>query len=76
MDRRNPGCLTGLLELFFLRSGYDWAQRNFGFGRGSCFGCGCGFILLIIFLVLFFSIIFGTNWTDFRLLAPSLTMLV
>ncbi len=73
MDRR-PGCLTGLLELFFLRSGYDWAQRNMGFGRGGCFGCGCGFLLLIIFIVLFFSILFGTSWTDFRLMVPTLFM--
>ncbi len=74
MDRRGPGCLTGLLELFFLRSGYGWAQRNMGFGRGGCSGCGCGFLLLIIFVILFFSIIFGTNWTDFRLLIPSIMM--
>jgi len=71
MDRR-PGCLTGLLELFFLRSGYDWAQRTFGFGRGGCGGCGCGFLLLIVFIILLFSIVFGTDWFQFRLLVPAM----
>ncbi len=74
MDRR-PGCLTGLLELFFLRSGYDWAQRNIGFGRGGCGGCGCGFILLIIFIFLLFSILFGTDWGHLRLLVPTIMMM-
>ena len=73
MDRR-PGCLGGLLQLFLLDRGYGWLQRNVGFGRGGCSGCGCGFILLIIFIVLFFSIIFGTSWTEFRLFAPILFM--
>lgn len=71
MDRR-PGCLGGLLQLFLLDRVFDWLQKNVGFGRGGCGGCGCGFILLIIFIVLFFSIIFGTNWTEFRLLVPAL----
>jgi hypothetical protein len=75
MDRR-PGCLTGLLELFFLRSAYNWGQRNFGFGRGGCGGCGCGCLLLIIFFFFLFSVLFGTNWTHLRLLVPSLMMLV
>ena len=71
MERR-PGCLTGLLELFFVRKGYDWAQRNIGFGRGGCGGCGCGFLLLIIFIFLLFSILFGTDWFQFRLMIPAL----
>jgi hypothetical protein len=71
MDDR-PGCLGGLLRLFFLQTIYDWAQRNMGFGRGGCSGCGCGFLLLIIFIVLFFSILFGTNWMELRLLVPAL----
>lgn len=74
MDRR-PGCLSGLLQLFFLNAGHDWAQRNFGFGRGGCSGCGCGFLLLIIFVVIFFSILFGTSWFDVRLMAPTLFMM-
>jgi hypothetical protein len=74
MDRR-PGCLTGLLELFFLRSGYEWAQRNIGWGRGGCCGCGCGFLLLIVFIILLSSILFGTSWTDFRLLVPTVLMI-
>ncbi len=64
MDRR-PGCLMGLLELSFLRWIYDGAQRRIGFGSGSCLGCGCGFILLVFFIIAFLSILFGTDW--FRL---------
>jgi hypothetical protein len=74
MDDR-PGCLGGLLRLFFLQTGYDWAQRNIGFGRGGCSGCGCGFLLLIIFIVLFFSILFGTSWNEFRLMVPAVLMM-
>lgn len=74
MDRR-PGCLTGLLELFFANSAYKWAQNRFGFGRGGCFGCGCGFILLIVMIIVVLSILFGTDWTHIRLLTP-LMMLV
>ncbi len=58
-----PGCLSGLLKLFLLDVLFDWLQNRFGFGRGmSCGGCGCGFILLIIFLVFACSILTGTNW--------------
>jgi hypothetical protein len=63
MDNR-PGCLSGLLKLFLLKLGFGWAQRNVGYGRGGCMGCGCGTILLIIFIILFFQVIFGTNWFD------------
>lgn len=74
MYERRPGCLTGLLELFFLRSAYNWGQRTFGFGRGGCFGCGCGMILLVLFIFFLFSILFGTSWGDFRLFVPPLWM--
>lgn len=60
MDQR-PGCLGGLLRLFLLTWLFDWLQDNFGFGRG-CSGCGCGFILLIIFLIIACSILGGTDW--------------
>jgi hypothetical protein len=60
-----PGCLSGLLKLFFLNWLFDWLQDNFGFGRGcSCSGCGCGFILLILFIIFSCSIITGTDWTS------------
>ena len=72
---RRPGCLSGLLQLFFLNAGHGWAQRHMGFGRGGCGGCGCGFLLLILFIVLFFSIVFGTNWSDIRLMLPHLLMM-
>jgi len=64
--RRRQGCLEGLFELFMLNVVFDWLQDNFGFGRGpSCIGCGCGFLLLIIFILLACNIILGTDW--FRL---------
>lgn len=74
MDDR-PGCLSGLLKLFFLRAGYDWAQRNVGYGRGGCFGCGCGTILLILFVVFFLSILFGTDWFDLVQTLPALALI-
>ncbi len=63
MDRRQQGCLEGLLELFLLNTLFDWMERRFGFGRGcSCSGCGCGIIILIIFIILACSIITNTNF--------------
>ena len=60
---RRPGCLQGLIELFFLNAIFDWLERRFGFGRGcSCSGIGCGLILAVIFVVMFCGIISRTNW--------------
>lgn len=60
---RQQGCLTGLFKLLMLDVVFDWLQDRFGFGRGvSCTGCGCGFILLILFIALSCQVIFGTNW--------------
>lgn len=66
MDQR-PGCLGGLFRIFLLDTLFNWLQRTVGFGRGGCGGCGCGLILLIIFIVVLFSILFGTDW--FRLVS-------
>jgi hypothetical protein len=64
MDDR-PGCLSGLLKLLLLNWLFDWLQERFGFGRGvSCGGCGCGVILLILFVILACSVITGTNWLE------------
>jgi hypothetical protein len=60
-----PGCLGGLLRLFILKEVYEWLQNNLGFGRG-CLGAGCGIIFFILFVAFLCSIIFGTNWFDFR----------
>lgn len=61
--QRRQGCLEGLFELFMLNVIFDWLQDHFGFGRGfSCFGCGCGFLLLILFILLACNIIFSTDW--------------
>jgi len=56
------GCLVGLTQLFLLDKAYKWLQKNFGYGAGSCLGCGLGTILLIAFIVIVISIIFGTDW--------------
>jgi hypothetical protein len=57
-----PGCLAGLLKLTLLNWVYDFLQHNIGFGRRSCGGCGCGVIMLIIFIVLVCQIVTNTNW--------------
>ncbi len=72
--QHRPGCLSGLIKLFFLDWIFDALQRRFGFGKGlSCSGCGCGLILLLIFLALACSIITGTDWTHlgFHTLLPA-----
>ena len=70
-----PGCLIGLLKMFLLKLGFDWAQDRVGYGRGGCMGCGCGTILLIIFIVLFFQILFGTDWFDLVYSLPAMLMM-
>lgn len=69
--RNRQGCLEGLFEMFMLTTAFDWLEDRFGFGRGpSCMGCGCGLIILIVFIVLACNIVFSTNW--FRLSLPGL----
>ncbi|MBN1265800.1 MAG: hypothetical protein JXA25_09925 [Anaerolineales bacterium] len=63
-----PGCLSGLLKLAFVRWIYEGLQSRFGFGSGSCFGIGCGLILLIVFIAITCSILTGTNWFKLVLL--------
>jgi len=65
MDDRRSGCLPGLLKLFLLDKVFDWLQERFGYKSGSCMGCGCGTVLLILFILIAASLIFGTDW--FRL---------
>ncbi len=65
MDNRRPGCLSGLMKLFFLDRIYDWSQRRFGYKSGGCMGCGCGTILFFIFIYFLFRILFGTEWLRF-----------
>ena len=59
------GCLGGLLQLFLLKQLFDWLQKTFGYQRGGVIGCGCGTILLILFIMIACSTFFGTDW--FRL---------
>ena len=59
MDRRG-GCLSGLLHLLLLGWLFDWLQKTFGWrSNRSCMGCGCGFILLIMFIYLVLAILAG-----------------
>jgi hypothetical protein len=62
MEARKPGCLSGIMKLFFLDKIYNWSQRRFGYRSGGCMGCGCGTILLVIFIYLIAKIVFGTDW--------------
>jgi len=62
METRRPGCLSGIMKLFFLDRIYDWSQQRFGYKRGDCMGCGCGTILLIVFVYFLIKIVFGTDW--------------
>jgi len=62
MNNRKSGCLAGLFKLFLLDKVFDWLQERFGYKSGSCMGCGCGFILMIMFMMIAASIIFDTNW--------------
>ena len=62
MENKKPGCLAGLLKLFFLDRIFAWLQRNFGYRSGNCLGCGCGTVLLFAFLYFLGRIIFGTDW--------------
>jgi hypothetical protein len=57
-----PGCLMGLLQLFLLDKVFAWLQRGIGFGSGSVLGCGCGPILLVIFVLMACGIFCNTNW--------------
>lgn len=57
-----PGCLAGLFKLFLLDWLFNGLQRLFGFRSNSCMGCGCGLILMIIFIILALGVIFGTDW--------------
>ena len=65
MENRKPGCLAGIFQLLLLDRLYKWLQKTFGYQSGSCIGCGCGTVLLILFIMAIISIIFGTDW--FRL---------
>jgi hypothetical protein len=62
---RRDGCLEGLLKLFLLNLLFDWLQDNVGFGRGGCSGCGCGVVLMLIFMMMACGIIVDTNWLCF-----------
>ena len=69
--RDRQGCLGGLFEMFMLTAAFDWLEDRFGFGRGpSCMGCGCGVIILVVFIILACNVVFSTNW--FSLSLPGL----
>jgi len=59
MDR-DPGCLPGLFKLLLIDRVAHWAQHRFG--RGGCYGCGCGVIIFVLAAMLTCSVLLGTNW--------------
>ena len=61
----NPGCLSGILQLFLLNKIYQWCQRKFGSKSGGCCGCVIGLVLFIIFAMLVLKIVFNVDWTSF-----------
>ena len=61
----NPGCLSGLLQLFLLGTIYNWAQEHFGSRSGGCCGCIFGLILFMIFVLFFTKIVFNVDWFSF-----------
>jgi hypothetical protein len=60
--RDRQGCLAGLFELFMLNRLFDWLQQRFGFQRGGCMGCGCGMILMFVFIIVACGIFGNTDW--------------
>jgi hypothetical protein len=67
MNRKQPGCFSGLLQLAFLNFIFDFLQRRFGFGRGaSCSGIGCGLVMMVLCIIFACSILAGTDWGALR----------
>ena len=65
-NNENPGCLSGLMQLFLLSKIYQWGQEHFGTKRGGCCGCLVGAVLFVIFIMLFLRIVFNVDWTSVR----------
>lgn len=61
----NPGCLSGLLQLFLVSKIYNWSQEKFGAKRGGCCGCLVGVILFVIMVMVVLKIVFNVDWTSF-----------
>ena len=68
MNRRNnndnPGCLSGILQLFLVSKIYNWAQETFGAKHGGCCGCAIGAVLFIIMIMVVLRIFFNVDWTS------------
>ncbi len=60
----NPGCLSGILQLFLVGKIYNWAQESFGAKRGGCCGCLVGIILFFIMIMVVLRIVFNVDWTS------------
>ena len=61
----NPGCLSGLMQLFLVSKIYNWSQEKFGAKRGGCCGCLIGVILFLIMVGVVLKIFFNVDWTSF-----------
>ena len=64
-NNENPGCLSGILQLFLLGKIYQWGQERFGAKRGGCCGCFIGVILFVVFVMFVLRIVFNVDWTSF-----------
>ena len=64
-NNNNPGCLSGLLQLFLVSKIYNWGQEKFGAKRGGCCGCLVGVILFVIMVMVVLKIVFNVDWTSF-----------
>lgn len=63
MDDDRRGCFGFLFQWYILSKVTDWFQRMFGFKSGNCFGCGCGCAIMVISVMIFLSLLFGTDFT-------------
>ena len=63
-NNNNPGCLSGILELFLVSKVYNWAQEKFGAKSGGCCGCVICVILFIIMVMVVLKIVFNVDWTS------------
>ena len=60
----NPGCLSGILQLFLVSQIYNWCQETFGAKKGGCCGCLIGAVLFVIMILVVLKIVFNVDWTS------------
>ncbi|MBQ6519367.1 MAG: hypothetical protein IJI14_11650 [Anaerolineaceae bacterium] len=60
----NPGCLSGILQLFLISKVYNWLQETFGAKKGGCCGCVIGVVLFFIMIAVVLRVVFNVDWTS------------